>query len=299
MPPQLESTALTILHLMLARSLFIGDEVRVATLRTSWVESGRQAQEFGDALSQLQQLAAVRIAHGSNGPVAQLTKQCMQLGQRKPIATVTTAGVRREQTVAIPARPESIAMAAPQTGSQPAAVSALLTRTNQTPSPSLETQAARSAPRQTQSQAQSPAKTPSQTPTTTTPINDRSSANKLTHAAVFGGSSPSPATLQYCVLGILRNQRLIAGQTFAYAELLKLWHELDLRQDDLLLAIQRLSETGHLTTISYPSEQVMLSAEGYAHYEHAPSDMADGQHRWDAKKHLRLIKRLGALRAAS
>jgi hypothetical protein len=265
MDTTLDPTCYTVLQLMLARNLFIGDEVRVSTMRTSWSESGQAPESFGNAIAQLKDSGFIRVGHSTAGPVAQLTKQGFSLGQQKRQAPAVERRATPQTTPAPPIqrRRRVEYLNSPRIAEQHTTE----TSKPQAPAASQHAQKARA---------------------------------NVTHAGVFStqAGGPPPIALQLCVLGSLRNRRIRANGQLDYACVLEDWMRMDLRHDDLLLAIKRLSEQGELETINHPKERVLLTQRGIDRYENPPKSMDDGMHRWQAKKCLRATKRLGALPAA-
>ena len=274
MTATLDPGCYTVLQLMLARNLFIGDEVRVSTMRTSWSESGQAPEAFGNAINQLKDSGLIKLGHSTAGPVAQLTKKGFNLGQQK----------RRKPTIERRKAP-------PVSASPP---EQRRRRVEYLSTPQIaEQHEQQSSPLQPQPEEPLPQSS------TEVSTNDQQ-RDSVTHAGVFArhSAAPSPNALQLCVLGILRNRRLRAHGQLDYSCVLEDWTRMDLRQDDLLLAVKRLSERGEIETINHPKERLLLTQRGFDHYEAAPSSMSDGMDRWQAKKCLRATKRLGSLPAA-
>ncbi len=261
----LDPSCYTVLQLMLARNLFIGDEIRVSTMRTSWNESGQAPEAFGNAMSQLKEHGLIRAGHSTAGPVAQLTKKGFTLGQQQRRAPAQ----ERRKAPPVSASPP------PQRRR----------RVEYLATPRI-------------AEKHSEAKTASKQPAASKATQGERS--RLTHSGVFSGrgEGPSPNALQLCVLGLLRNRRLRANGQIDYACVLEDWVRMDLRHDDLLLAIKRLSDQGEVETISHPKERLLLTQKGFERYEKPAKDMDDGMDRWQAKKCLRATRRLGSLPAA-
>ena len=234
-------------------------------MRTSWNESGQAPEAFGNAMTQLKDSGLVRIGHSTAGPVAQLTKQGFSLGQQKRKAPAVE---RRTAPQAVPTPPIMRRRRVEYLNS-PRIAEQHSTDRAKAPEPSISKQA-------------------------------HEERADVTHAGVFSSQAggPTPNALQLCVLGLLRNRRLRANGQLDYACVLEDWMRMDLRHDDLLLAIKRLSEQREVETINHPKERVMLTQRGFDRYENPPKSMDDGMDRWQAKKCLRATKRLGALPAA-
>ncbi len=262
MDQTLDPRCYTVLQLMLARNLFIGDEVRVSTLGNAWNESGANPDGFNQALSILQRDGLVRLSRSVNGTVAQLSKSGFALGQKQRSAPLIERRANSQATdMPPPKRRRRVEYLA--------------------------------SPRVIRPHEQQASKTRAAAEV----IRDRA---KVTHSGVFTkkANSPSPTALQLCVLGLLRNRRVPPGGQIDYSCVLEEWMRMDLRHDDLLLAIQRLSEKRELETLQHPRERLILTQRGYDRYEKPPQSMDDGLDRWQAKKCLRATKRLGALPAA-
>lgn len=259
----LDSGCYTVLQLMLARGLFIGDEVRVASLRIAWNESGQPQEAFGVALNQLQQDALIKLGHSKAGPVAQLSKHGFALGQQKrqaPLHTERRRSMPGDNPTSHRRRRVEHVLPAPQ--------------------------------------AKTPGASPESPPKS--PIGLAHARSRVTHGSVFASQADtlSPNALQMCVLGVLRNHGIGAHEQLDYAHVLQDWLHMQLPQDDLLLAIKRLSDQREIEAISHPRERLLLTRRGYQRYENMPANLEEGMDRWQARKYLRATKRLGRLPAA-
>lgn len=278
----------TILQLMLARGLFIGDELRIATLRSGWVESGYPRETFGNAISLLKDQGLIKVATSKAGPVAQITQ--------KGYATGTQPHVERRQIEQPSDKPPPARRRRVEHLPRPKLTQSL-SLPAKTPKPAVTSEA-------TEATEAAPI-TMLDEPVASTPVEKKqagSAQRNVTHASVFAGSSksraPSSSALQLAVLGLLRNHKVRANGRMEYAVVLQEWIHMGLRHDDLLLTIKRLSDQNQVTLINHPTERLMLTKSGFDRYEGAAKDLTDGMDRWQAKKLLRATKRLGSMPAA-
>ncbi len=273
MSASLSPAVRTVLQLLQARQMFIGDELRVSALRVSWTESGQPAEDFGYALSELKRLGYARTVHGTAGPAIQLTHAGFRASTEQP---------KRVS----PAKP----MPAPRRPAQaPASLAARALPPQQPLAPA-------SAPRPREKAVAAPA-----APTAPTQAVNRSDTeHQLAHAQVFRtrNDSLNDNVLRYCMLGLFEHHRLRPEGKLSYDVIMRHWAEMGLTRSDLLYALEILIRRGEVRTTTRPQETVILTPKGHKACTSTPANLEQGMDRWQAKKRLRLTKQLGSLPAA-
>lgn len=276
MSPPITKSANTILQLLRARQLFIGDELNLRTLRVAWEESGQSAETFGQAMSHLRDQGFIRVVQSTAGPAVQLTHQGFQASQpaARSVPSVEATQRIREPVTPPPKRvPHQVSSTMPETLELP-----------DLPEVDLPTPLPPPARRQTASRSQ----------------HQPDHAQDMAHARTFRTRSEivNDNVLRHCVLGLMRHYRIKPNGQLGFNCVLSHWQEIGLSRADLLCALDLLIADGAIQTISEPQEKIVLTLRGFEHSHSAPSSMEDGMDRWRAKKRLRLTKHLGSLPAA-
>ncbi len=270
MSASLSPAVRTVLQLLQARQMFIGDELRVSALRVSWTESGQAAEDFGHAMSELKRLGYARTVHGTAGPAIQLTHAGFRASTEQP---------KRVS----PAKP----MPAPR---RPApAPASLATRALPPPQPL----APPAPPRRREAPEVSAAPAAA-------PASRNDTEHQLAHAQVFRtrNDSLNDNVLRYCMLGLFEHHRLRPEGKLSYDLIMRHWAEMGLTRSDLLYALEILIRRGEVRTTTRPQETVILTSKGHKACTSTPANLEQGMDRWQAKKRLRLTKQLGSLPAA-
>lgn len=82
---RLDPAAVTVLHLMLARGMLIGDQVKMSILRVSWEESGRSKHELNLAIAQLERHQLIRVHLNTPQTMLEMTPRGLEASHQKPI----------------------------------------------------------------------------------------------------------------------------------------------------------------------------------------------------------------------
>ncbi len=276
MSASLSPAVRTVLQLLQARQMFIGDELRVSALRVAWTESGHAAEDFGHAISELKRLGYARTVHGTAGPAIQLTHAGFRASTEQP-KRVSPAKPMPAPRRAAPAPASLATRALPPERPLPAA----------TPPPRRERVSAAPPPAQPETPA-------------ATPASRSDTDHELAHAQVFRTRSKSlnDNVLRYCLLGLFEHHRLRPDGKLGYDTIMGHWSEMGLTRSDLLYALEILIRRGEIRTTTKPQETVILTKKGYNGCRSTPESLEQGMDRWQAKKRLRLTKQLGSLPAA-
>ena len=83
---RLDPAALTVLHLMLARGMMIGDRIKLSILSVAWEESGRSKHELNLAIAQLQRHQLIRVPLDTPSTMLEMTPRGLEASHQKPVA---------------------------------------------------------------------------------------------------------------------------------------------------------------------------------------------------------------------
>ena len=82
---RLDPAAITVLHLMIARGMLIGDQIKFSILRVSWEESGRSKHELNLAIAQLQRHQLIRVHLDTPSTMVEMTPLGVEFSHHKPV----------------------------------------------------------------------------------------------------------------------------------------------------------------------------------------------------------------------
>lgn len=116
---RLDPAAITVLHLMIARGMLIGDQMKFSILRVSWEESGRSKHELNLAIAQLQRHQLIRVHLDTPSTMVEMTPLGVEFSHQKPLATPQPAPQSRKPRArrAPPQTPPSVRPPPTQQGS--------------------------------------------------------------------------------------------------------------------------------------------------------------------------------------
>lgn len=83
---RLDPAAITVLHLMIARGMLIGDQIKLSILRVSWEESSRSKHELNLAIAQLQRHQLIRVHLDTPSTMVEMTPLGVEFSHHKPVA---------------------------------------------------------------------------------------------------------------------------------------------------------------------------------------------------------------------
>lgn len=294
MPLKVDPTIVrTVLRLLQARQMFIGDEVRVRTLRLAWEESGQMPEDFSTALRALQALGLIRSVHGTAGPAIQLTHKGFRATTQQrqqpspPLATpekaarTTSRAQPDSENAPVPAPAQPIAASRVRKAGAPPGSRPLVSKSL----PKAET-----SPRPQAAPTRRPRADANETPM----------GESIAHSQVFRTRSASlnDNVLRHCMLGLLQHHKLRAHGQLDYDVIMQHWEEMGLTRADLLYTLDLLIHDGSIRTTTRPREMVILTGRGFNRMGRGSSDLNDGMDRFQAKKRLRMTKHLGSMPAA-
>lgn len=113
---RLDPAAITVLHLMIARGMMIGDQVKLSILRVSWEESSRSKHELNLAIAQLQRHQLIRVHLDTPSTMVEMTPLGFEVSHHKPTAATTPPAAtptRKPRVRRTPPRPPSARPAQP------------------------------------------------------------------------------------------------------------------------------------------------------------------------------------------
>ncbi len=308
MEDELGPSLRSILHYFRSRQLFIGDELRLSTLRMAWLEAGQAPETFSPAIAELQRRGCLRTVRSIAGPAVQLTRTGFNASQQTERPTAPPASHEAPPTAA-PLKTEAAARPVARTAAAgKETVSALLRQALPAAGPAAQNRPPKASATggtgspQRSRPAPSPARPapPLQQATKATQRSRAETDQDIARSQVFRTRSKdlNDAVLKHCLLGLTQHYKLRAHGQLSYETIMHHWEEMGLSRSDLLYTLDQLISDDAVRTTSQPHEMIILTPKGLRLAVGAPKDLDDGMDRWQAKRRLRLTKRLGSLPAA-
>lgn len=265
---ELGQNAVSILQMLHGRQMFIGDELRLSSLRVAWEESGHSGADFNTGLGELIRAGHVRQVKSASGAALQLTQSGYQQMLKPPPAKPAMPQVAESSR---PTR-RPVSPRAPQLRSAG-------------PGPSQAT----------------PLPPPSPPETARGPVRlTQPDRQDVIHARVFRTQIDgiNDNVLVQCLLGLLDMHKLGPRDAIELRIIVDEWAQMGLSRADLLYTLDMLVRDNAIGTISEPHERVMLKERGRRRLKAAPRNLEEGKDRWNARKRLIAIRKLGRLPAA-
>ncbi len=127
-----------------------------------------------------------------------------------------------------------------------------------------------------------------------------SSDPQIAKARLFREQHPhlSAAVVQHLIFGLFKQANVPAGKTVRYQHFLDAWQQMRLPETELVGALDRMVAQGFLQTAADGSAALRLTHTGRKAILSEPQTIQDGLERAQARRYLRLTKRLGELRKA-